>query len=79
MENVVRFFDHLVYYTTVWYDLWPLGTVFSHLVYFPRLGMFGPIKIWQPRLHSKSRPGGVVYIHSGIVTACHRGDSSYGS
>jgi hypothetical protein len=36
------------YFTALWYNVWPLGIVFGHLVYFSRFGMFGPRKIWQP-------------------------------
>jgi hypothetical protein len=48
MKNVVLFYDHLEYFTAIWYNLWPLGIVCGHLVYFLRFGMFGPRKIWQP-------------------------------
>jgi hypothetical protein len=42
------FYDHLEYFTTIWYILWPLGIVCVHLVLIYRFGMFGPRKIWQP-------------------------------
>jgi hypothetical protein len=48
MENAVIFYYHLDYFTVIWYNLWPFGIVCSHLVYFSRVGMFGPRKIWQP-------------------------------
>jgi hypothetical protein len=48
MENVCIFYDHLTYFTAIWYNLWPLGIVSGRLVYFPHFGMFGPRKIWQP-------------------------------
>jgi hypothetical protein len=48
MENVVIFYDHLEYFTAIWYNLWPFGTFCGHLVYFLRFGMFGTRKIWQP-------------------------------
>jgi hypothetical protein len=34
MENVGIFYDHLEYFTTSWYNLWPFGTVCGHLVHF---------------------------------------------
>jgi hypothetical protein len=49
MENVGIFYDHLEYFTAIWYNLWPFGIVYCHvLVYFSKFGMFGPRKIWQP-------------------------------
>jgi hypothetical protein len=36
-ENVVIFYDHLEYVTTIWYRLWPFGIVFGQLVYIPVL------------------------------------------
>jgi hypothetical protein len=48
MENVVIFYDHLEYFTAIWHNVWPFGIVSCHLVYFSRIGMFGPRKIWQP-------------------------------
>jgi hypothetical protein len=46
----------LVYFTTIWnilqpfsiHNLWPFGIVCGHLVFFPRFGMLGSRKIWQP-------------------------------
>jgi hypothetical protein len=34
MENVVLFYDHLEYFTDIWYNLQSLGIVCGHLVYF---------------------------------------------
>jgi hypothetical protein len=45
MSNVVLFYDHLEYFTAIWYTLWPFGIVCGNLVYFSRFGMFGPRKI----------------------------------
>jgi hypothetical protein len=50
MENEVIFYDHSEYFIAIWYNLWPLGRVCGHFVYFSRFGMFGPTKIWQPCL-----------------------------
>jgi hypothetical protein len=30
------------YFTALWYNVWPLGIVCGHLVYFSRFGIFGP-------------------------------------
>jgi hypothetical protein len=48
MENVGIFYDHLEYFTAIWYNLWLFGIVCGHLVYFLRFGKFGPRTIWQP-------------------------------
>jgi hypothetical protein len=63
---------------SVWYSIKPFGIFFGHLVYFPRLGMFGPRKIWQPlqKVHSfrcwdknvwyentGEKKSGFVYLH----------------
>jgi hypothetical protein len=50
MVNVGIFYDHWEYFMSIWYNLWPFVIVFGHLSYFPRFGMFGPRKIWQPWL-----------------------------
>jgi hypothetical protein len=42
MENVVIFYDHLEYFTAIWYNILTFGIVWDHLVYFLRFGMFGP-------------------------------------
>jgi hypothetical protein len=34
MVNVGIFYDHLEYFTAIWYNLWPIGVVCGHLVYF---------------------------------------------
>jgi hypothetical protein len=39
MEIVGTFYDHLVYFTSSWYILWPFGKVCGHLVYFSRFGI----------------------------------------
>jgi hypothetical protein len=48
MVNVGIFYDHLEYFTDIWYNLWPFGIVCGHLLCFSQFGMFGPRKIWQP-------------------------------
>jgi hypothetical protein len=48
MKNVVILYDHLEYFTAIWYSLWLFGKVCGHLVYFLCFGMFEPRKIWRP-------------------------------
>jgi hypothetical protein len=56
LENVDIFYGHLEYFmviwnryfTAIWYNLWPFGICYSHLIYFSHFGMFGRRKIWQP-------------------------------
>jgi hypothetical protein len=37
IENVGLFYDHLEYFTVIWYNFWPFGTVCGHFVYFSNL------------------------------------------
>jgi hypothetical protein len=48
MENIGILYDHLEYFTAIWYGLWTFGIVCGHLVYVSCFGMFVPSKIWQP-------------------------------
>jgi hypothetical protein len=48
MANVGIFYDHLEYFMDIWYNLWLVGIVCGHLLYFSQFGMLGPRKIWQP-------------------------------
>jgi hypothetical protein len=48
MENLVIFYDHLVYFTAIGNSLWRFGIFFGHLVYFSVFWYFVPRKIWQP-------------------------------
>jgi hypothetical protein len=48
MENFVKFFDHLEYFTPFVYNLCSFRIVCGNWVYFLRFGLFGPRKIWQP-------------------------------
>jgi hypothetical protein len=45
---VCIFYDHLEYFTAIWYNLWLFGMVCGDLEYFSHFGMLGPRKIWQP-------------------------------
>jgi hypothetical protein len=38
-EKVCIFYDHLEYFTAIWYHLWLLGIVCGQLVYFSHFGM----------------------------------------
>jgi hypothetical protein len=48
LEGLVIFYDHLKYFTTIWYNVLPFGIVCGYLLYFLRFGMLRPRKIWQP-------------------------------
>jgi hypothetical protein len=39
MEDVDTFYGHLVYFTSIWYILWPFDTFYVNLKYFSLLGM----------------------------------------
>jgi hypothetical protein len=39
MADVGIFYSCLVYFTAVWYMLWPFGLLFGYLVYFSRFGI----------------------------------------
>jgi hypothetical protein len=45
---LLYFMIFLECFTDIWYNLWPFGIVCGHLIYFLRVGIFGPRKIWQP-------------------------------
>jgi hypothetical protein len=38
MGEVGIFYGHFVYFTDIWYNLWPFGEFVGYLVYFPRFG-----------------------------------------
>jgi hypothetical protein len=48
MKNVCIFYDHLEYFTAIWYNLWLFGIVCGHVVYFSHFSMFGPKKSGNP-------------------------------
>jgi hypothetical protein len=48
MEYVGIFYDHKVYFTASWYNLWPFGIACRHLVYFTPVWYIVSRKIWQP-------------------------------
>jgi hypothetical protein len=39
MDDVGLFYSHLVYFTAIWYILWPFGIFYDPLVYFSHFGM----------------------------------------
>jgi hypothetical protein len=49
MINAGIFCDHWKYVMAIWSNLWPFGIACGYI--FPRFGMFGPRKIWQPCLY----------------------------
>jgi hypothetical protein len=51
MENVGIFYDRLEYFTAIWYNLWPFGIAYNHLVYFPNLVCLGQEKSGNPGTH----------------------------
>jgi hypothetical protein len=41
MVNVGIFYGHLEYFMAIWYNLWPVGIVCGHLLFFPNLECLG--------------------------------------
>jgi hypothetical protein len=39
MEDVATLYGHLVYFTAIWYSMWPFDIFYEYLVHFPRFGM----------------------------------------
>jgi hypothetical protein len=84
MENVCKFYDHLEYFTAIWYKLWPFGLVRGHLLYVVcgHLVYFFPIwHVWTKKylatlawpkynshFFSRERKIGHVYVHVYIHT-----------
>jgi hypothetical protein len=64
MENLGKFFDHLVYFTAIGNIFWPFGIYSDNLVYFSPFWYFGPRKIWQPCIEM-----GCIYACRTIKTA----------
>jgi hypothetical protein len=48
VKDAGKFYGHLVYFTAIWYILWPSGILYGHLVYFFPFWYVEPRKIWQP-------------------------------
>jgi hypothetical protein len=48
MEDVGIFYGHLVYFTVIWYTLWPFGIFYGYLVHLFPFWYVAPRKIWQP-------------------------------
>jgi hypothetical protein len=71
MENFGIFYDHLEYFTAIWYYLWPFSKACGNLEYFRRFGMFGPRKIWQPCLTTVF----IVRCYRGRKNVCFEGKS----
>jgi hypothetical protein len=52
MENGGIFYDNLEYVMAIWHNVWKLGIVCGHLVYFSLFGMFGPKKSGNRVVHT---------------------------
>jgi hypothetical protein len=48
MEMVGKFYDHLEYFTAIWYYLWPFGIVVVILYLFPNLVCLDQLKSGNP-------------------------------
>jgi hypothetical protein len=55
VENVGIFYNHLEYFTAIWYNLWPFGIVCAHFEYFSQFGMIGPKKSGNTDFHPTNR------------------------
>jgi hypothetical protein len=59
MEDVSILYGHLAYFTVycvaIWYILWPFGTLYGYLEYFPPFWYVVPRKIWQPWSQAEKR------------------------
>jgi hypothetical protein len=52
MEDVAIFYVHFVFFTALWYILWPFRIIYGHLVYyFSRSGMLYQEKSGSPELN----------------------------
>jgi hypothetical protein len=65
MANVGIFYSHWVYFTSIWYDLWPFGIICGHLVYFVVIWY---ILEWQMLVYFTAigyilHPFGMIYGH----------------
>jgi hypothetical protein len=45
----------VVYFTTIWYILWPFGIFYDYLVYFTRFGTFFQEKSGNPDIEPQKR------------------------
>jgi hypothetical protein len=50
--DVGIFYDHLVYFTAVWYILWSFGIFYGYLVHLSLIWFVVPKTIWQPCIPS---------------------------
>jgi hypothetical protein len=61
MEKVAIFYDHLEYFTAIWYNSWPFDIVCGYLVYFFTFWYVWTNKknlanlAWKPDLKKKTR------------------------
>jgi hypothetical protein len=73
MEVIGLFYGHLVYFTAIWYILWPLGLCYYYLAHFSKFWIVFPRKIWQPcrrgrpRCHSCGFEAGILLCSGGVA------------
>jgi hypothetical protein len=56
MEDVGIFYDHLVYFTAIWYIMWPFGIFYGYLEKKFPFWNVEPRRIWQPCLSHVGSP-----------------------
>jgi hypothetical protein len=52
MKDVGKFYGHFVYFTAIWYSLWPFGIFCGHLGIFSHFGMLYQEKSGNPGLRT---------------------------
>jgi hypothetical protein len=62
VENLGKYYDHLVKFTAIGNILWPFGIFCGNLAYFSPFWYFGRRKIWQPWPKVENRPIGENFI-----------------
>jgi hypothetical protein len=72
MANVGIFYDHLEYFMTIWYNLWPFGIVCGHLLYFPALVCLDQEKSGNPARTPFSPAKNIFLAVSAIYRRCRR-------
>jgi hypothetical protein len=53
------FYDHFVYFTDIWYILWPFGIFYGYVVYFSRFGV-----LYQ------EQSGNTMYVATDEISVC---------
>jgi hypothetical protein len=57
MDDAGVFYVHLMYFTAIWYTLWPFSIFYGYLIYFSRLGIL-----------SQEKYGNAVLVVSRFIT-----------